>query len=223
MPWGVNLFGAGNTEEAQKDNAKDMVRDWNRRMKAEIRGIERGIRKIDLEEDKIKREIKAMAKKGADPQSLHMLAKSVVRSGKAKGRLYQVRANLTAASNEMVAQAASMRMADQMKTSTAIMQQVNMMVKVPELHDAMSEMRKEMMRAGLVDEMMDEGMEEMDGEEMEEEAEHEVDKVLDDLAIDAATRMAITRPAEAAAVQEPKVEVATAAASVAPARTAIAQ
>ncbi|CAK0847291.1 unnamed protein product, partial [Prorocentrum cordatum] len=175
----------------------ESLREWQRALRGEIRQVERGIKRIEQDEEKIKKDAKAMAKNGGDPQSIKLLAKSLVRSSKAKGRLYTARANLSAASSEMANQAATMRLADAMTRSTAVMQQMNALVKVPELHEAMSSMQREMIRAGLIDELIDEGMEDMDGPELEQEAADEVDKVLEDLAIDASVRLAITRPAQA--------------------------
>merc|ERR1719436_420555 len=173
------------------------MREWQRKLRSECRGIERSIRKIEQEEEKIKKDIKAMAKEGGDPGRIKILAKSIVRSGKAKTRLYTARSTMTAAATELQSQAATMRLADSMKQSTEVMKQINSLVSIPETHEAMAAMQKEMMRAGLVEEMIDEGMEDMDGPEMEEETQDEVDKVLEGLAIDAAVRLAVTRPEEA--------------------------
>lgn len=52
------------------------------------------------------------------------------------------------------------------------------LVKLPEVATTMRDMSKEMMKAGIIEEMIDETMESMeDTEEMEEEAQSEVDKV----------------------------------------------
>ncbi|CAK9051438.1 unnamed protein product [Durusdinium trenchii] len=201
MPLGINLFGSGHTEEAQKESAKEMVRDWQRKLRSEVRGVDRSIRKIEQEEDKIRGEIKAMASKGGDPKSVQMLAKSLVRSSKAKARLYTSRSIMQSAAAELETTAATMRLSDSMSKSTEVMKQMNSLVRIPEMEESISSMKREMMRAGLIEEMMDEGMEDLDGPEMEEEAEAEVDKVLEDLAVDASLRMAI-RPQAATATAE---------------------
>jgi len=128
-----------------------------------------------------------------------MLAKTLVRSNKAKGRLYTARATMTATVNELTNMAATMRLASSMEKSTEVMQQVNQLVKVPELQETMQSLQKEMFKAGLIEEMIDEGLEDIDGPELEEEAEVEVDKVLEDLAIDSSIRMAVCKPEAAAA------------------------
>lgn len=53
------------------------------------------------------------------------------------------------------------------------------LVKLPEISATMREMSKEMMKAGILEEMIDETMESLeDTEEIEEEAQSEIDRVL---------------------------------------------
>mmetsp|Transcript_79360 Transcript_79360/g.97068 ORF Transcript_79360/g.97068 Transcript_79360/m.97068 type:complete len:127 (+) Transcript_79360:1-381(+) len=122
---------------------------------------------------------------------------------------------MQSAAAELETTAATMRLSDSMSKSTEVMKQMNSLVRIPEMEESITSMKKEMMRAGLIEEMLDEGMEEMDGPELEEEAEAEVDKVLEDLAVDASVRMAVTRPqaagqlAPAEAVGPSRAAVAT--------------
>lgn len=56
------------------------------------------------------------------------------------------------------------------------------LLRVPELAQTMQEMSREMMRAGIIEEMMDESMQSFEEvEEMENEAQAEIDKVLFEL------------------------------------------
>ena len=58
------------------------------------------------------------------------------------------------------------------------MQAMQALVRLPEVAATMQELSKEMMRAGIIEEMLDETMSSMeDEEEMEEAAQSEVDKV----------------------------------------------
>eukprot|EP00931_Biecheleriopsis_adriatica_P089488 TRINITY_DN63608_c0_g1_i1.p1 TRINITY_DN63608_c0_g1~~TRINITY_DN63608_c0_g1_i1.p1 ORF type:complete len:229 (-),score=74.69 TRINITY_DN63608_c0_g1_i1:10-696(-) len=191
MPFGIefNLFGSGATQQSQQESAKDMVRAWQRKLRAEARTIDRNIRKIEQEEEKMKKDIKGMAAKGADPKNIQMLAKALVRSGKGKARLYTSRSVMQSVAAELESQAATMRLSDAMCKSTEVMRQMNSLVKIPEMEESMTSLQREMMRAGLVEEMLDEGIEAMDGPELEEEAEDEVNRVLDELAVDASLRL----------------------------------
>lgn len=58
------------------------------------------------------------------------------------------------------------------------MQAMQTLVRLPEIAHTMQEMSKEMMKAGIIEEMLDETMSSVeDEEEMEEAAQGEVDKV----------------------------------------------
>lgn len=70
-------------------------------------------------------------------------------------------------------------MAGSLQKSTEVMQAMQNLVKYPELAGIMRDMSKEMMRAGIIEEMLEETFDSIeDSEEMEEEAQGEVDKVL---------------------------------------------
>lgn len=59
------------------------------------------------------------------------------------------------------------------------MQAMQTLVRVPEVANTMRDMSKEMMKAGIIEEMLDETFESMeDTEEMEDAAQEEIDKVL---------------------------------------------
>ena len=58
------------------------------------------------------------------------------------------------------------------------MQAMQALIRLPEIAQTMQELSKEMMKAGIIEEMLDETMSGMeDEEEMEEAAQSEVDKV----------------------------------------------
>lgn len=70
-------------------------------------------------------------------------------------------------------------MAGSLQKSTEVMQAMQSLVRYPELAGIMRDMSKEMMKAGIIEEMLDETMDSLEeSEELEEEAAKEVDKVL---------------------------------------------
>ncbi|XP_037824218.1 charged multivesicular body protein 3-like [Lucilia sericata] len=74
---------------------------------------------------------------------------------------------------------ATLRVAGSLQKSTEVMQAMQNLVRYPELAGIMRDMSKEMMKAGIIEEMLEETMESLEEtEEMEEEAAKEVDKVL---------------------------------------------
>ncbi|EAW99452.1 vacuolar protein sorting 24 (yeast), isoform CRA_d [Homo sapiens] len=59
------------------------------------------------------------------------------------------------------------------------MKAMQSLVKIPEIQATMRELSKEMMKAGIIEEMLEDTFESMDDqEEMEEEAEMEIDRIL---------------------------------------------
>lgn len=78
-----------------------------------------------------------------------------------------------------------------LKTSTGIMKDVNSLVKLPELTGTMQELSRELMKAGIIEEMVGDMMPDTELGEEDEEAEEEVDKVLGEVLKD---RMPAERP-----------------------------
>ncbi|KAK2706615.1 hypothetical protein QYM36_016591 [Artemia franciscana] len=74
---------------------------------------------------------------------------------------------------------AIVRMTGSLQKSTEVMKMMSSLIKVPEISRTMQELSREMMKAGIVEEMIEDTMESVgDQEELEEEAQKEVDKVL---------------------------------------------
>ena len=77
-------------------------------------------------------------------------------------------------------QLATLRVSNSLEKSTEVMRSMQNLVKIEEISHIMQDMSKEMMRAGIIDEMLEETLENTlgDSEELEEEAQEEVDRVL---------------------------------------------
>ncbi|CEM22760.1 unnamed protein product [Vitrella brassicaformis CCMP3155] len=176
MVW--SLFGRAS--EPPKE-PKEQVREWTRKLRHEMRGIDRSIRSIDFEERKVVAEIKAAAKRN-DVQSCKVLAKEVVRSRNAKTRLNESKAHMNSVAMSLQSNLATMRMADHLKTSTDVMQSMSKLIRYPEVAKVMGEMAGEMTKMGLIEEMVSDAVDSMDAAGVEEEADEEVQKVLSEVA-----------------------------------------
>lgn len=133
---------------------------------------------IQREEEKVKRSLKEAAKKG-DKDICKILAKEIIKAHKAYNKIYTSKAHLNSVSLQMKNQLATIRVAGSVSKSTEVMQAMQSLVRVPEVAATMREMSKEMMKAGIIEEMLDETMDSIeDSEDMEDEADEEVDKVL---------------------------------------------
>ncbi|XP_015513998.1 charged multivesicular body protein 3 [Neodiprion pinetum] len=169
----MGLFG-----KSHEQNPKEMVQEWTHKLRKEGYQLDRQVRAIQREEEKVKRSLKEAAKKG-DKDVCTILAKEVIRARKACNKIYTSKAHLNSVSLQMKNQLATIRVAGSLSKSTEVMQAMQSLIKVPEVAATMREMSKEMMKAGIIEEMLDETMDSVeDSEEMEDEAQEEVDKVL---------------------------------------------
>ncbi|CAJ0931788.1 unnamed protein product, partial [Mesorhabditis belari] len=166
----MGLFG-------KKKDPKEQVRELQRKMRQEMRTLDRQVYSIQREEQKVKNEIKAAAKKG-DKDVCVILAKSLLQSRKAVSKIHKSKAEINSVVMCMQEQLATMRMAGAMQKSTQVMKSMQNLVKVPEIMKTMREMSEEMMKLGIIEEMIEDTMDAMDEPDMEERAQEEVDRIL---------------------------------------------
>ncbi|XP_065827295.1 charged multivesicular body protein 3-like [Oscarella lobularis] len=169
----MGLFG----KTEQKD-PKEMVKEWRSKLRKEQRTIDRQVRGIQREEDKVKRSLKDAAKKGQN-DVCRILAKEVVQSRRAVSKMYASKAQINSVMMSMQNQLATVRLSGSLQKSTDVMKSMNNLMKVPEIRQTMMEMSKEMMKAGIMEEMMDDTFESvLDEEGLDEAADTEIDKIL---------------------------------------------
>ncbi|XP_076240398.1 vacuolar protein sorting 24 [Calliopsis andreniformis] len=169
----MGLFG-----KSQEKNPKEMVQEWTHKLRKEGYQLDRQVRAIQREEEKVKRSLKEAAKKG-DKDVCKILAKEIIRARKACNKIYTSKAHLNSVTLQMKNQLATIRVAGSVSKSTEVMQAMQSLVRVPEVAATMRELSKEMMKAGIIEEMLDETMDSIeDSEEMEDEADEEIDKIL---------------------------------------------
>ncbi|KAK2706614.1 charged multivesicular body protein 3-like [Artemia franciscana] len=168
----MGLFGKTNIDPKEK------VNEWCKKLRQEGFQIDRQIRAIQREEEKVKKSLKEAAKKG-DKDVCKILAKEIVQSRRAVAKMYASKAQINSISLNMKNQLAIVRMTGSLQKSTEVMKMMSSLIKVPEISRTMQELSREMMKAGIVEEMIEDTMESVgDQEELEEEAQKEVDKVL---------------------------------------------
>ncbi|EFA10075.1 charged multivesicular body protein 3 [Tribolium castaneum] len=169
----MGLFG-----KTPERNPKDMVNEWNSKLRKEGYQLDRQIRSIKREEEKVKRSLKEAAKKG-DKETCTILAKEILHARQAITRIYTSKAHINSVMLQMKNQLATLRVAGSLAKSTEVMQAMQRLLRVPEVAQTMQNLSKEMMKAGIIEEMLDETMDSFeDTEEMEEAAQTEIDKVL---------------------------------------------
>jgi len=169
----MSLFG-------KKPTTEEVVKKWKRELRKEDRELDKTIRSIEVEEQKLKRSIKELAKKG-DKASAKVLAKEIVQSRKAKERIYKSKAQLNSVSMQLSTSLSMMKVAGVMQKSTQIMGIMNNLVKLPQINQVMMSMAREMEKAGLIEEVMEDVMD--NDAELDEQADEELDKVVEEITL----------------------------------------
>ena len=149
----MGLFG-----KSKPADPKEQVNEWCKKIRKEGYNLDRQINAIKREEAKVTRSLKEAAKKG-DKESCQILAKELINSRKAVTKLYTAKANLNSVQMQMKSQLATLKVAGTLQTSAEVMKSMSQLVKLPEIQKSMMELSREMMKAGVIEEMMEDVME----------------------------------------------------------------
>ena len=169
----MGLFG-----KSKSADPKEQVQEWCKKIRKEGYNLDRQINAIKREELKVTKSLKEAAKRG-DKDVCQILAKEVINSRKSVNKLYTAKANLNSVQNQMKGQLATLKVSGALAQSADVMKNMSALVKIPETQKTMMELSKEMMKAGIIEEMLEDTMEGLnDGEEMEEAAQEEIDKII---------------------------------------------
>ena len=83
---------------------------------------------------------------------------------------------------QMKQQVAQMKMAGCLKTSTEVMKSMQNLIKIPELQKVTQDLSKEMVKAGIIDEMINDSIDNvLDDDDTDDLAEEEVDMILNEV------------------------------------------
>ena len=169
----MGLFG-----KSKSADPKEQVQEWCKKIRKEGYNLDRQINSIKREELKVTKSLKDAAKKG-DTDVCKILAKEIINSRKSVNKLYTAKANLNSVQNQMKGQLATLKVSGSLAQSAEVMKSMNALVKIPETQKVMMDLSKEMMKAGILEEMLDDTMEGLnESEDLEEAAQEEIDKII---------------------------------------------
>lgn len=173
----MGLFGS---DKNSHEKAKERVNELSKKLREESRHLDRQIRSIEREEQKTIAMIKQAAKKN-QMDVCKISAQSLVRSKKAKARIYASQAQINSIIMQMKNQVAQMKLAGSLKASTDVMKAMSNLVKLPELQRTMTELSKEMMKAGIIEELVQDSLDtvlDTDNADIDQVADAEVEKII---------------------------------------------
>jgi len=169
----MGLFG-----KSKGRDPKEQVQEWCKKIRKEGYNLDRQINSIKREEAKVTKSLKEAAKKG-DKDVCVILAKEVIGARKAVTKLHTAKANLNSVQLQMKGQLATLKVSGALASSAEVMKSMNALVRIPETQKAMMELSREMMKAGILEEILEDTLETLeDGEEVEEAAQEEIDRII---------------------------------------------
>merc|ERR1719198_2449164 len=160
-------------------NAKIKAKEWQWQLRTEAKLLEKEIQRIQKEENKLQKEIKAQAERG-NVQSVQLLARQIVRSRKSVTRLEHTKANMHAVSLQLSTSIATMTTTNSLRVSADVMKKMNRIAGSSGASDTMGDLRREMARVAEQEEMVEEALHDSDDER---EAATEVQKLLEEMAL----------------------------------------
>lgn len=172
-----------------KPDPQAQVRKCNTAIRSNIRKLDRDIASAKQAETKTKNLILAANSRGQRNPSqakqaqkeVRIFARELVRTRKNTDRLITSKAQLSSVQMQVNEAFALRKIEGSIKASVGIMKDVNSLVRLPQLAQTMQELSRELMKAGIIEEMVGDMLPEDDLLEDEEEAEAEVDKVLGEI------------------------------------------
>ncbi|CAL5343312.1 unnamed protein product [Camellia sinensis] len=160
-----------------KQNPEQLLREWQRRLQQEYRRIESLTRDVEKEEKKVQRAIRDAVRRN-DMILARAIAKEMVRSRKMMNRLRENKAQLNSISIHLGEYVAIVHTVGQLSKSTEVTKLVNELIKAPEISSKMKEFRKQMTKAGVIDEIVNDTVDK--ALDLEDE-ETEIDQIVVDV------------------------------------------
>ena len=102
-------------------------------------------------------------------------------------------------------QAAQLRVVGSLQQSTEVMQSMQLLVNVPEVHRTMQELSREMMKAGILDEVVEETLDAMEEAPLDVDNDAEVEKVILEITHNSGNKKLTTAAVPEASIDLPEL------------------
>ncbi|KAF5006087.1 hypothetical protein FDECE_7517 [Fusarium decemcellulare] len=181
-----------------KPDPQAQLRKCNTLIRSNARKLDRDIAHMKQQETKAKnlilqadkRSMRNPQRQTQARQDMVIFARELIRCRKTSARLITAKAQLNSVQMQVNEAFAVRKIEGSIRAGVGVMSDVNSLIRLPELADTMQELSKELVKAGVFEEITQESLPEDSLDEFEDEAaQGEIDKVLGELFGD---RMAVT-------------------------------
>jgi charged multivesicular body protein 3 len=158
-----------------RSHARQLDRDIARSKQQEAQA-----KKLILEADR--RASRDLQRQAQARRDMRVFARELIRCRRMTARLYTVKAQLSSVQMQVNEAFAVRKIEGSIRAGVGVMRDVNALIRLPEFAGTMQELSKELIKAGIIEEMVGENLPEDGVADVEEEAaEGEVDKVLGEI------------------------------------------
>ncbi|KGU33367.1 charged multivesicular body protein 3 [Candida albicans P75016] len=189
---------------------KEQMRKINQLLRKNKRELDRSMNQLVPLRKKTESLIKKSAK-DKDYKSAKLYARELININKQYNKLYTSKTRIESITMSINEQYSMNKLTQSIHSSTSIMKDVNSLIHIGAVSHTMQELSKELMKAGIINEMMDDmvDLDEID-EELEEESQEEVNKIIANLTEDKFSKIENEVPSNEFNEQviEPPAEVA---------------
>lgn len=159
---------------------KEQYRKCQQTLRKNKRQVDRQIQDLNNVEKKSKSLIKQAVKKN-DMKSARLYAKELRNTQKVNERMHISRATLDSIEFKLNEQQQLIKLKGSLQKSTGIMQDMNQLVRLPQMSKTVQELSKELMKSGIIDEMVDDALDDMAWEDEDLDENEEIDTLLTDI------------------------------------------
>lgn len=160
------------------------MRKINKLLRKNKRELERSLNQLQP----LRKRTEALIKKSVkskDLKSAKIFAKELIRINKQHDKIYTSKTKLESITMSINEQYSMNKLTDSMRSLTGIMKDVNQLVSLGVISGTMQELQKELMKAGIINEMVDDIIDvQSEDEELETESLEQVDKIIQSLTED---------------------------------------
>lgn len=142
---------------------QEQAKEWKTTIKHQSRELDKQMRKIEREEEKVKLKVKNLMKQGQQDAVLP-LVQELSNSKRAKSKILKTRTQLDSMVRAIDMQIAQIKVCGAFSQSAEVTHMLNQLVSLPELNATMCKLQGEMQKAGMAAEAVDETMGMLDEE-----------------------------------------------------------
>lgn len=159
------------------------MRKINQLLRKNKRELERSLNQLQPLKKKTEGLVKKSAKAG-DAKNAKLYARELININNQYKRLHISKTRLESITMSINEQWQMRKMTQSIQASTGIMKDVNSVINLGVITGTMQELLKELMKAGIINEMMDDAVDLDVDEELEDESQEEVNKIISSLTED---------------------------------------